>query len=125
VLLDNDVTNLDFVELLLESGADTNAKDHNEMTPLMYTNDLAPGAAKFLLNWPTTEINILNGAGESFLVILCSTISSHDNPALVQHIILVQQWRDIEEMLIERGQTSQRLSKTATYAIHFVLFTGE
>jgi ankyrin repeat protein len=74
------VTNLDFVELLLENGADPNAKDHNEMTPLMYTNDLAPGAAKFLLNWPTTDVNILNGAGEPFLAMVRSTISSHGNP---------------------------------------------
>jgi hypothetical protein len=102
----NDVTNLDFVELLLKNGADPNAKDHNEMIALMYTNDFAPGAAKFLLNWPTTDFIILNGAGESFLVMVRSTISSHDNrnPALVQHKFLVQQWRDIEDMLIERGR---------------------
>jgi hypothetical protein len=27
----------------------------------------APGAAKFLLNWPTTDINITTGSGASFL----------------------------------------------------------
>jgi ankyrin repeat protein len=43
------VTNLDFVELLLEYGADPNAQDHLGKTPLMWTLQLAPGAAKFLL----------------------------------------------------------------------------
>ena len=45
------VTNLDFVELLLETGADPNAQDHLGLTPLMCTIEVAPGAAKFLLNW--------------------------------------------------------------------------
>jgi hypothetical protein len=51
------VTNLDFIELLLEAGADPNAQDHLGMTPLMNTTPVVPGAAKFLLNWPTTDVN--------------------------------------------------------------------
>ncbi len=43
------MTNLDFVELLLKEGADPNAQDHTQKTPLMSTATLAPGAAKFLL----------------------------------------------------------------------------
>jgi hypothetical protein len=57
------VTNLDFVELLLEEGADPNAQDHEGLTPLMCTTKFAPGAAKFLLNWPTTDANITTQAG--------------------------------------------------------------
>jgi hypothetical protein len=62
------VTNLDFVEFLLEEGADPNAQDHIGMTPLMCTTPDAPGAAKFLLNCPTTDVTITERSGESFLV---------------------------------------------------------
>jgi hypothetical protein len=61
------VTNLDFVELLLEKGADPNVLDHEGATPLMCTTVYAPGAAKFLLNWPTTDFNITTRSGQSFL----------------------------------------------------------
>jgi ankyrin repeat protein len=53
------VTNLDFVEFLLEEGADPNARDLMEINPLMYTATFAPGVATFLLNWPTTDFSIL------------------------------------------------------------------
>jgi hypothetical protein len=92
------VTNLDFVEYLLEVGADPNAKCHQGRTPLMFTPDAAPGAAKFLLNWPTTDVNIFYyRSGESFLVRVRSifTIFSYntafpDNPDLVEHKLLLQ-----------------------------------
>jgi ankyrin repeat protein len=51
----DNVTNLDFVELLLEENADPNSQDHLGMTPLMNTTKFAPGAAKFLLSWPTSN----------------------------------------------------------------------
>jgi hypothetical protein len=37
------VTNLDFVEFLLEVGADPNTQDHLGLTPLMFASPLAPG----------------------------------------------------------------------------------
>jgi hypothetical protein len=45
------VTSLDFVEFLLEAGADPNAHDHSHLglTLLMSTTNLVPGAAKFML----------------------------------------------------------------------------
>jgi hypothetical protein len=61
------VTNLDLVEYILEEGADPNAQDNLGATPLMYTTPYAPGAAKFLLNWPTTDANITTRSGPSFL----------------------------------------------------------
>jgi hypothetical protein len=61
------VTNLDFVELLLEKGANPNTEDRQGLTPLMHTVPGATGAAKFLLNWPTTDANITARSGESFL----------------------------------------------------------
>jgi hypothetical protein len=106
------VTNLDFVQLLLEKGADPNAQDHSGRTPLMYTIPDAPGAAKYLLNWPTTNTNITNRSGESFLdrVRLTITAYSHQsvmNPSGVQvnygYQFKVQQWRDIEMMIVERN----------------------
>jgi hypothetical protein len=57
----------DFVELLLASAADPNAQDNLRSIPLVYTAPDAPGAAKFLLNWPTTDANITDRSGVSIL----------------------------------------------------------
>jgi hypothetical protein len=106
----NNVTNLDFVELLLEKGADSNAQDHQGNTPLMFTTPFAPGAAKFLLSWPTTDAYITRRSGESYLDRVRSTVTEFsekvalpDNPCQIQDQFQIQQWRDIEEMLVERG----------------------
>jgi hypothetical protein len=106
----DNVTNLDFVELLMEGGADPNAQDHLGVTPLMYTTPAAPGAAKFLLNWPTTDANITTRSGASFLAMVREAVKYYservafpDNPDKVQHQFLLQQWRGIGEMLMERG----------------------
>jgi hypothetical protein len=62
------VTNLDFVELLLERGLDQNTQDHTQRTPLLCTTPFAPGAAIFLLNLPTTtDVNTITRSGASFL----------------------------------------------------------
>jgi hypothetical protein len=102
------VTNLDLVEYLLEVGADPNAQDPTGLTPLMRTMPDTPGAAKFLLNWPTTDANTTTRSGESFPVRVRSTvkyfsiqIALPDNSEKIQHQFLLQQWREIEEMLVE------------------------
>jgi hypothetical protein len=104
------VTNLEFVELLLKKGADPNAQGHRGVTPLMYTTMFAPGAAKFLLNWSTTDANITTRSGASFLArvrddvkYFSDSIAYPDNPERIQHQFLLRQWREIEEMLVERG----------------------
>jgi hypothetical protein len=104
------VTNLDFVELLLEEGADPNSQDNKGMTPLMFSRKFVPGAAKFLLKWPTTDVNITNRSGETFLArvrldvkYFSDEFARPDNPARVLHQFWLQQWRKIEEMLVERG----------------------
>jgi hypothetical protein len=106
-------TNLDFIELLLESGADPNAQDARGLTPLMRTAIYAPGAAKFLLEWPTTDVNIIDRSGTSFLLAYVrdgaikhfadKVAQPEDNPDRLVHKFLYQQWCEIEEMLVERG----------------------
>jgi hypothetical protein len=104
-------TNLDFIELLLKNGADPNAqKDSRGPTPLMRTIMFAPGAAKFLLEWPTTNVNITAKSGASFHGWVRDTVEHFsdqvlltDSPDRVKHqFLLQQQWRGIEEMLVER-----------------------
>jgi hypothetical protein len=101
------VTNLDFVELLLEAGADPNSQNHLGRTPLMCTTPDAPGAAKFLLNWPTTDVKFTTRSGVSFLALVRSAITEIsnevallDHPEQVPGQFLLQQWREIEEMLV-------------------------
>jgi ankyrin repeat protein len=103
------VTNLEFVQLLLKEGADPNAQDHLGMTPLMLTAPCAPGAAKFLLNWPTTDATITNRSGASFLTRVRKAVTDisdkvalPDNPNRVQHQFLLQHWRGIKEILGKR-----------------------
>jgi hypothetical protein len=104
------VTNLDFVEFLLEKGADPNAQDHLGLTPLMYTFNSAPGAANFLLKWPTTDANITTRSGASFLATVRETVeyvsdraARPDNSDRVQDQFSLKRWREIEDMLVERG----------------------
>jgi hypothetical protein len=105
------VTNLDFVELLLVEGADPNAQNNIGRTPLMYTIPQAPSAAKYLLNWPTTDANITEQSGESFLFMIrtrlipayVEQLALPNNPEQIQFQFLLQQWSEIEEMLVERG----------------------
>jgi hypothetical protein len=105
----DNVTNLDFVELLLEGSADSNAQDHLGLTPLMLTTPYAPGAAKFLLNWPTTDVNITTRSGASFLAWVRRTVKHFsdqialpDVPDKIQQHFLLRQWCEIEEMLVGR-----------------------
>jgi hypothetical protein len=110
------VTNLDFIQLLLEKGASPNVQDIYGRTPLMSTIPMAPGAAKFLLEWstpPTTDIDIhiSDRTGATLLDMVRSTIEDcSDQNALpdhpdqqVKYTFLIQQCREIETMLLERG----------------------
>jgi hypothetical protein len=113
------VTNLDFVEHLLEEGADPNAQDLLGRTPLMCSHKFAPGAAKFLLNWPTTDANITTRSGASFLAkvrqaveYFSDKVARSANPDRVQHQFLLQQWLEIEEMLLERGAVDTGITKS-------------
>jgi hypothetical protein len=122
------VTNLDFIEYLLEAGANPNAQDFQGMTPLLQTTPYSPSAAKFLLNWPTTNANIPTRDGVSFLVgvrelilIFSHQIKDPRNPDKIQEEFLLKQWREIEEMLVERGAAAtgivQRAPSTNSYSV--------
>jgi hypothetical protein len=98
------LTNLDFVELLLKSGTDAaNTQDHAEgRTLLSYTTQFAPGAANFLLSSPQPRTSILpinldipsySGFARLF----------PDYSDQIRETFLLKQWRDIEEILVERG----------------------
>jgi hypothetical protein len=102
------VTNLDFVELLLRAGANPNAQSHTGKTPLMNTATDAPGAAKFLLNWPTTDFNLTPQSGKSFLDMVRWILSYFSKQIQIAPLddpdkFLFQQWLGIEEMLMEKG----------------------
>jgi hypothetical protein len=92
------VTNLDFLEVLLEAGADPNTKNSGGLTPLIIATPDAPGAAKFLMNWPSTEVNITTRSGASFLAMVRSAITSlsvkfarPDSPEQVEHQFAIKQ----------------------------------
>jgi hypothetical protein len=101
-------TNLDFIELLLENGADPNAQEHSRgLTPLMGTTMFAPGAAKFLLEWATTDVNITDSSGASFRAwvreavdYFSDQVELPDNPDRVKDQFVLQEWCEVEELLI-------------------------
>jgi hypothetical protein len=76
----------------------------------MCTIRLTPGAAKFLLSWPTTDFNIATRSGASFLArvrnavkYFSGKVALPDNPEHIQRQFLLRQWREIEEMLAKKG----------------------
>ena len=50
------VTNLDFIQLLLEKGTNQNVRDTKRNTPIVIVFPMAPGVARFLLEWCTPPI---------------------------------------------------------------------
>jgi hypothetical protein len=69
----------------------------------MCSHILAPGAAVFLLNWPTTDVNITIQSGVSFLARVRGAVKQLGFSNRVQDQLLLQQWRTLERMLVERG----------------------
>jgi hypothetical protein len=79
----------------------------------MWTSPHAPGATKYLLNWPSTDVNItMLSCGSSILAMVrvrstiitaySDEIALPDNSDRIQHQFVLQQWRESEEMLVER-----------------------
>jgi hypothetical protein len=104
-------TNLDFIQLLLDHGANPNAKSSDAATPLHYTYPHAPGAAKFLLTYSDkTDPDILTNDRQSFLAMVRSSIVEFTsiarlprNPHPEMMLFQVKQWEEVEKLLVERG----------------------
>jgi hypothetical protein len=106
------VTNLEIVELLLKSGADPNVQDYEGKIAMQYAIPHAPSAAKFLLKWHKhTNVTITAESRVAFLASIRSLMIdlTNDlawpeyNPEGVQTRFLLQQWREIEDMMVEGG----------------------
>jgi hypothetical protein len=106
------VTNLDFIELLLaEKGADPNAQDHfGENTVDVHhpvcsrcsqiSTELAyHGRQYYRAIWRVLPL----GRVRLTITTLSDKVALPDNPCQIQDQFQIQQWRDIEEMLVERG----------------------
>jgi hypothetical protein len=104
-------TNLDYIQLLLDHGANPNAKDSDGETPLHMTTGNAPGAAKFLLTYSDkTDPDILRNDGRSFLAMVRSSIAECTYKARLPNnlhpeimFFQVKQWEEVEKLLVERG----------------------
>jgi hypothetical protein len=103
-------TNLDFIQLLLDRGANPNAKNDLGATPLHNTVPGAPGAAKFLLTYSNkTDPDILTNDGRSFLAMIRTCIAKwtsqvrHPNNLHPANLFQVKQWEEVETLLVGRG----------------------
>jgi hypothetical protein len=105
------VTNLEFINFLLQNGANPNARNHKGATPLMWTTEWAPSAAKILIEWPATDVNIVDRKGFSMLTfvrqVLENISGATNRPGnacrKAEDRFRLQQWLDVEQMLVEKG----------------------
>jgi ankyrin repeat protein len=104
-------TNLEFIKFLLNNGADQNALSTSGKTPLLLTSTLAPAAAKFLIEWPGTDVNHVadsTGISSLALVRVCITFYTkalqRPNFSLgAEYRFIRKQWLEIDDMLMEMG----------------------
>jgi hypothetical protein len=109
-------TNLDLIQLLLNHGANPNAKNSEGFTPLHYTMGNAPGAAKFLLMYSDKiDPDILTKDGRYFLAMVRDIIAEGTSAARLPHnldsekvLFQIKQWEEVEKLLVERGVDSGR-----------------
>jgi hypothetical protein len=105
------VTNLEFIDFLLQSGADPNVRNHKGATPLMWTIEWAPSAAKILIEWPATDVNIVDQEGVSVLTLVRKVIETISGAVdktgnacrKAEDRFRLQQWLEVEDMLVEKG----------------------
>lgn len=75
-------TNLDFIQLLLENGANPNQQTVDGMTPLLASLEMAVGAAIFVLkfkhaNKVEVDPNVRNNRGETLWSRLCTSLDNN------------------------------------------------
>jgi ankyrin repeat protein len=108
------LTNLDFIELLMEHGADPNALSSLGRTPLMRTVPFAPGAAKFLLTHYSDRVDSNMRAmndGKTFLTMVRECITDHEESLAEEadhessHAVEfnLEQLREVENLLVARN----------------------
>jgi hypothetical protein len=108
------VTNIGFI-YLLQNGANPNTRNNLGLMPLMSAFKWAPGAAKVLIEWPTTNANIIYKSGRTVLALvrmvieeLSDEVDSLENPRRAEDQFVLQQWRENEDMLMEKGASDTR-----------------
>jgi hypothetical protein len=121
----SDITiNLAFIQILLENGADPNAQDRWGQTPLMHSIMYAPGAAKIMVEWPKTDLHVTQKDGLTVANLVRSTIGNiseyvaallpdDDSNDRVKCNVLLQQWREVEEMLDEKEALLENTQQTS------------
>jgi hypothetical protein len=126
------VTNFAFIQLLLENGADPNAQNEYGATPLPRTIYHSPAAAELFLECQSTDVNVTTGKGCSFLAMVrfknvsvttkkgysflamirlniksfldvIVRFPNSDHPEVVKARFVLQQWCEIQEILVEKG----------------------
>ena len=116
------VTSLGFIYLLLQNGANPNSRNYLGLTPLMCSIIWAPGAAKVLIEWPTTNFDIGDRESGRYVLALVRMVikelsgavdslenpHSLENPRRAKDQFVLQQWREVEEMLLEKGASDTR-----------------
>jgi hypothetical protein len=94
----------------LENGANPNAQNNKGQTPLMHTVEASPGAAKFLIEWPTTDVNVRARTGMTVLALVRDAIKNlqrnwfmammdgENEDEMIRQGYLLSQWCEIEKM---------------------------
>jgi hypothetical protein len=108
---------LAFIQLLVENGADPNAQDQYGETPFLRTIPYSPAVAKVLLERHSTDVNVTTDKGFSFLAAIRLYVNSEkltrfpnsDHPEVVKVRFVLQQWRVIEEIPVEKGAVDRRV----------------
>jgi hypothetical protein len=88
-----------------------NALSTSGKTPLLLTSSLAPAVAKFLIEWPGTDVNHVGqstGISSLALVRVCinfftTALERPNFSRMAECRFIRKQWPEIEAMLVEMG----------------------
>jgi hypothetical protein len=108
-------TNLEFIDLLLQSGVNPNARNTLGLTLLMCSIKWAPSAAKVLIEWPTTNINIVDQSGRAVLALvrmvieeLSDAMDSLENPRRAEDHFFFSSGVKLKRCWWKRGASDTR-----------------
>ena len=77
----------------------------------MWTIEWAPSAARVLIEWPATDVNIVDRGGVSMLTLVRQVLENISDAAdrpgnacrKAEDLFRLEQWLEVEEMLVEKG----------------------